>query len=143
MPTREGWVEECATSFFRLPAWGPGVSLGVPQHRLSPPVCGGRCARRREPDLPPPLNPTAPTGKGPTFTALLHRCVRSIADPELPVRIDASVAVRAFLEAVEMEDLPLFKDLVPSLLTQFLQLSQEVRGCREEEREGSVGGGGR
>uniref|UniRef100_A0A1D2AD30 Importin N-terminal domain-containing protein n=1 Tax=Auxenochlorella protothecoides TaxID=3075 RepID=A0A1D2AD30_AUXPR len=65
-------------------------------------------------------------GKGPTFTALLHRCVRSIADPELPVRIDASVAVRAFLEAVEMEDLPLFKDLVPSLLTQFLQLSQEI-----------------
>ncbi|KFM27576.1 Importin-7, partial [Auxenochlorella protothecoides] len=51
-------------------------------------------------------------GKGPTFTALLHRCVRSIADPELPVRIDASVAVRAFLEAVEMEDLPLFKDLI-------------------------------
>lgn len=65
-------------------------------------------------------------GRGATFTALLQRVVQAISDHDLPVRIDASVAVRSFLDAVEAEDLDALRPLVPELLKQFLQLSQEV-----------------
>lgn len=65
-------------------------------------------------------------GQGPTFAALLQRVVAAIADPDLPVRIDAAVCVRSFLDAVEEEQLGPLRPLVPQLLTQFLALSAEI-----------------
>ena len=44
------------------------------------------------------------------------------------MRIDAAVSVRAFLDAVEEEDLGPLRPLVPQLLQQFLALSSEVGG---------------
>lgn len=44
------------------------------------------------------------------------------------MRIDAAVAVRSFLDAVEDEDLAPLRPLVPQLLQQFLTLSNEVGG---------------
>ncbi|PSC72993.1 importin beta-like SAD2 [Micractinium conductrix] len=65
-------------------------------------------------------------GKGPTFSALLQRVVAAIGDPELPVRIDAAVSVRSFLDAVDEEDMDPLRPLVPQLLQQFLTLSNEI-----------------
>ncbi|KAK2079907.1 hypothetical protein QBZ16_002302 [Prototheca wickerhamii] len=65
-------------------------------------------------------------GRGATFAALLQRCVAALEDPDLPVKVDAAVAVRCFLDAVDEEDLGDFRGLVPGLLTRFLQLSQEI-----------------
>lgn len=65
-------------------------------------------------------------GRGATFAALLQRVVAAIGDPDLPVRIDAAVAVRSFLDAVEDEDLAPLRPLVPQLLQQFLTLSNEI-----------------
>lgn len=49
-------------------------------------------------------------------------------DPDLPVRMDAAVSVRSFLDAVEEENLDELRPLVPRLLNQFLALSNEVCG---------------
>ena len=65
-------------------------------------------------------------GQGPTFTALLQCVIGALSDPELPVRVDAGVAVRSFVDAVEAEDLGPLRPLVPDLLQRFLAISQEV-----------------
>ncbi|KAL4855989.1 Importin beta-like SAD2 [Chlorella vulgaris] len=65
-------------------------------------------------------------GQGPTFAALLQHVVAAIADPDLPVRMDAAVSVRSFLDAVEEENLDELRPLVPRLLNQFLTLSNEL-----------------
>lgn len=65
-------------------------------------------------------------GRGPTFTAMLQCVIASLSDPELPVRVDAGVAVRSFVDAVEAEDLGPLRPLVPDLLQRFLAISHEV-----------------
>eukprot|EP00887_Chlorella_sp_A99_P003658 scaffold7.g3658.t1 len=65
-------------------------------------------------------------GRGPTFQSLLQCVIGALKDPELPVRMDAAVAVRYFLDAVEAEDLGALRPLVPELLQRFLGMSAEI-----------------
>lgn len=65
-------------------------------------------------------------GKGDTFFSLLQAEVTALEDPELPVRVDAGVAIRSFLDAIDAEDLATVRPLVPTLLQRFLSISQEV-----------------
>jgi hypothetical protein len=65
-------------------------------------------------------------GRGATFTALLTCVIHSLSDPQLPVRVDAGVAIRQFVDAVEEDDLGPLKPLVPNLLEKFLAISHEV-----------------
>ena len=46
----------------------------------------------------------AKTGAGPTFDALFDAVVASLGDPELPVRIDAAIALRSLVEAAATDD---------------------------------------
>lgn len=72
--------------------------------------------------------PASPSGgPGPSFTALLQAVMAAIGDRDLPVRVDAAVAVRSFLDAVEDDEhLAALRPLVPELLSQYLRLSQEI-----------------
>eukprot|EP00216_Chloropicon_sp_CCMP2111_P001287 CAMPEP_0198243276 /NCGR_PEP_ID=MMETSP1446-20131203/26275_1 /TAXON_ID=1461542 ORGANISM="Unidentified sp, Strain CCMP2111" /NCGR_SAMPLE_ID=MMETSP1446 /ASSEMBLY_ACC=CAM_ASM_001112 /LENGTH=1052 /DNA_ID=CAMNT_0043927057 /DNA_START=26 /DNA_END=3184 /DNA_ORIENTATION=+ len=63
-------------------------------------------------------------GKGSTFSILLSSTVARLQDPELPVRVDASVALRSFVEI--LKDLELLRPLLPQLLNEFLKLINEV-----------------
>lgn len=62
-----------------------------------------------------------------TFPALLQGVVVSLGDDDLPVRVDAAVAVRLFLDELEEKGaLELLEPAVPQLLHQFLDLSHQV-----------------
>jgi importin-7 len=62
-----------------------------------------------------------------TFPALLQRVVAALGDEDLPVRVDAAVSVRLFLDELEdKEALELLEPAVPQLLHQFLDLSHQV-----------------
>lgn len=65
-------------------------------------------------------------GRGATFSALLQCVITALSDPQLPVRVDAGVAIRAFVDAVEDDDLGPIRPLVPDLLEKFLAISHEV-----------------
>lgn len=65
-------------------------------------------------------------GRGATFSALLQCVIAALGDPELPVRVDAAVAVREFVQELEEEGLSQLRPLVPTLLERFLAISQEV-----------------
>lgn len=49
------------------------------------------------------------------FNLAFHSVVRLLSDPELPVRVDAVVALRSFIEA-SADDLELLRPLIPQLL---------------------------
>ena len=62
-----------------------------------------------------------------TFPALLQRVVVALGDGDLPVRVDAAVAMRLFLDELEDKNaLDLLEPAVPQLLHQFLDLSHQV-----------------
>ena len=63
-------------------------------------------------------------GKGSTFATFMASAVGRLQDPELPVRVDAAVALRLFVEVVK--DLELLRPLLPQLLNEFLKLINEV-----------------
>ncbi|CAM6037581.1 unnamed protein product [Sphagnum compactum] len=58
------------------------------------------------------------------FTSALHRVVAALTDPELPVRVDSVVALRAFVEACK--DLSEIRPILPQLLDEFFKLMNEV-----------------
>lgn len=60
------------------------------------------------------------------FSTLLTKVVARLTDPELPVRVDACVALRAFLEPFEAEDLAMLRPLLPAILRDFFALMGEV-----------------
>lgn len=49
------------------------------------------------------------------FNLAFHSVVRLLSDPDLPVRVDAVVALRSFIEA-SADDLELLRPLIPQLL---------------------------
>jgi hypothetical protein len=65
-------------------------------------------------------------GRGTTFSTLLQCVITSLSDSQLPVRVDAGVAIRSFVDAIEDEDLGPIRPLVPNLLEKFLAISHEV-----------------
>lgn len=64
------------------------------------------------------------SGRGPQFCGLFERVMRALADPELPVRVDAVVALRSFVD--DLADLDILKPLLPSLLDSVFGLMAEV-----------------
>ena len=63
-------------------------------------------------------------GKGQTFSLFLTSVVARLQDLELPVRVDASVALRSFVECVK--DLDLLRGVLPQLLNEFMKLINEI-----------------
>eukprot|EP00899_Mesostigma_viride_P026574 jgi/Mesvir1/7100/Mv09206-RA.2 len=59
-----------------------------------------------------------------TFTSLLGNVMNCLRDPELPVRVDAVVALRAFVDA--SQDLNELRPILPQLLDEFFKLMNEV-----------------
>lgn len=64
------------------------------------------------------------SGAGPQFCGLFERVMRALGDAELPVRVDAVVALRSFVE--ELADLEILKPLLPSLLDSVFGLMAEI-----------------
>lgn len=58
------------------------------------------------------------------FDVLLQRVIGALEDQELPVRMDAVVAVRPFVEA--LEDHAVLKPILPTLLNHFFSLMNEL-----------------
>ncbi|EIE23737.1 ARM repeat-containing protein [Coccomyxa subellipsoidea C-169] len=65
-------------------------------------------------------------GRGATFLQLFQSTLGLLADPELPVRVDAVAALRSLVDAFHEDDLPSIKPLIPSLLNQLFALMAEV-----------------
>eukprot|EP00963_Diacronema_lutheri_P005023 scaffold370_cov349-Pavlova_lutheri.AAC.8 len=63
-------------------------------------------------------------GDGPTFRSLFECIVRALQDPELPVRVDAVVALRTFVD--EASTLDFLKEILPHLLDELFKLMDEV-----------------
>mmetsp|Transcript_2416 Transcript_2416/g.16258 ORF Transcript_2416/g.16258 Transcript_2416/m.16258 type:complete len:1039 (-) Transcript_2416:1522-4638(-) len=63
-------------------------------------------------------------GDGPTFRMLFECIVRALQDPELPVRVDAVVALRTFVD--EASTLDFLKEILPHLLDELFKLMDEV-----------------
>ena len=63
-------------------------------------------------------------GKGQTFSVFLSNVVARLQDPDLPVRVDASVALRCFVESVK--ELDLLRGVLPQLLNEFMKLINEI-----------------
>lgn len=63
-------------------------------------------------------------GRGPQFCGLFERVMRGLADPDLPVRVDAVVALRSFVD--DLADLEILKPILPSLLDSVFALMAEV-----------------
>lgn len=63
-------------------------------------------------------------GDGPTFRLLFECIVRALQDPELPVRVDAVVALRTFVD--EAATLDFLKEVLPHLLDELFKLMDEV-----------------
>ncbi|KAG2439798.1 hypothetical protein HYH02_010433 [Chlamydomonas schloesseri] len=64
------------------------------------------------------------TNRGPTYMAFFEAVVRCLGDPELPVRVDAVVSLRHFLE--EMEDVEPVAPALPALLNSIFGLMNQV-----------------
>lgn len=64
------------------------------------------------------------SGAGPQFCGLFECVMRALGDAELPVRVDAVVALRAFVE--ELADLDILKPLLPGLLDSVFGLMAEI-----------------
>lgn len=64
------------------------------------------------------------SGRGAQFCSLFERVMRSLGDPDLPVRVDAVVALRSFVDA--LADLDILKPLLPRLLDSIFGLMAEV-----------------
>jgi hypothetical protein len=64
------------------------------------------------------------SGRGPQFCGLFERVMRALSDAELPVRVDAVVALRSFVE--ELADLDVLRPVLPSLLDAVFALMAEV-----------------
>eukprot|EP00898_Chlorokybus_atmophyticus_P004844 jgi/Chlat1/5360/Chrsp35S05283 len=58
------------------------------------------------------------------FSALLHRVMACLHDPDLPVRVDAVVALRSLVDACD--DLSELRPILPQLLDAFFRLMDEV-----------------
>ncbi|CAG9461067.1 unnamed protein product [Pedinophyceae sp. YPF-701] len=63
-------------------------------------------------------------GVGRTFGAMMSATVNAMSDPEMPVRVEACMSARCFLE--EVEDVSVLKPAVPQLLQSILQLMSQV-----------------
>jgi len=63
-------------------------------------------------------------GAGPHFMLLFERVVNGLHDPELPVRVDSVVAMRAFVS--ELADMDQLKPILPRLLESIFGLMHEV-----------------
>lgn len=63
-------------------------------------------------------------GAGPNFMLLFERVINGMNDPELPVRVDSVVAMRAFV--AELADVELLKPILPRLLESIFGLMAEV-----------------
>ena len=63
-------------------------------------------------------------GKGQSFSIFLSNVSARLQDPELPVRVDVSVALRSFVESVK--DLDLLRGVLPQLLNEFMKLINEI-----------------
>ncbi|GFR51384.1 hypothetical protein Agub_g13814, partial [Astrephomene gubernaculifera] len=64
------------------------------------------------------------TNQGPTYMRFFEQVVRCLGDPELPVRVDAVVSLRHFLE--EMEDVSPVAPALPQLLNSIFGLMNQV-----------------
>ncbi len=64
-------------------------------------------------------------GSGAEYAALFTRVIQALHDKELPVRVDAVVALRSFVE--ELEDIEQLKPILPQLLGSIFGLMNEVR----------------
>lgn len=60
------------------------------------------------------------------FMQLFERIQACLNDPDLPVQVDAAVALRAFFDAIDEEDSVHFVQAVPSLLQKFLELANNI-----------------
>jgi len=58
------------------------------------------------------------------FLQLFHLTLAAMRDPELPVRVDALVAIRSFVE--QTEDLEVLRPVLPQILTNFFNVMGEV-----------------
>lgn len=63
-------------------------------------------------------------GKGATFNRMLEGVVNCLRDPELPVKVDAVIALKNLVDA--LADLDILKPILPQILDQFFQLMSEV-----------------
>ncbi|EFJ51590.1 hypothetical protein VOLCADRAFT_79706 [Volvox carteri f. nagariensis] len=64
------------------------------------------------------------TNRGPTYMRFFEQVARCLGDPELPVRVDAVVSLRHFLE--EMEDVEPVAPALPQLLNSIFGLMNQV-----------------
>ncbi|KAK9813831.1 hypothetical protein WJX73_000701 [Symbiochloris irregularis] len=62
------------------------------------------------------------TGTGPTFNALFQCTASALCDQDLPVQVDAVVALRYLIDALDEQQLPLVKAALPSLLNEIFSL---------------------
>ena len=65
-------------------------------------------------------------GAGPTFDALFARVSACLADPDLPVRVDAAAALRGLVGALDEARVPSFQAALPPLLRQLLELMAQI-----------------
>lgn len=63
-------------------------------------------------------------GAGPHFMLLFERVINGLNDPELPVRVDSVVAMRAFV--AELQDMDQLKPILPRLLESIFGLMDQV-----------------
>jgi len=63
-------------------------------------------------------------GRGPQFCGLFERVMRALNDSDLPVRVDAVVALRSFVE--ELADLQMLAPVLPALLDSVFALMAEI-----------------
>jgi hypothetical protein len=63
-------------------------------------------------------------GRGPQFCGLFERIMRALGDPDLPVRVDAVVALRGFVD--ELADLDMLKPVLPALLDSVFGLMAQI-----------------
>ncbi|KAK9824621.1 hypothetical protein WJX72_011782 [[Myrmecia] bisecta] len=67
-----------------------------------------------------------PAGSQGTFACLFQQVVRALQDPDMPVRVDAVIALRSLIDAYPEERLAEIQPLVPQLLNEFFKLMSEV-----------------
>jgi importin-7 len=65
-------------------------------------------------------------GCGPTFDALFAATAGALADPDLPVRVDAATALRSLVDALDEERVPAFAAGLPTLLRPLLAVLSEL-----------------
>ena len=60
------------------------------------------------------------------FMQLFEKIQACLGDPDLPVQVDAAVALREFFDSIEDSDAQHFVPMLPSLLQKFLELANNV-----------------